>query len=156
MIKIQFPFDPSQRVLFQNGDLIDKWASQYPQLFDAMDVQITRNQTPYHFFEWLGAILLYEATGYLSLIEKYESTSHKRKTNIFRKTVPEQIYQHVMKNRSGVPDLFCYKEDYSDWFFCEVKGASDRLRPHQKEQFDVLERLSEKPISVLFFKDISS
>jgi len=42
-----------------------------------------------------------------------------------------------------------YKPDFSDWFFCEVKGGKDRLREEQKNRFEILSALSGKPIYLI-------
>ena len=154
MIEIKFPFKSSQRELFRSGQLIDEWAKRYPNLFDERDLEITKNQTHYHFFEWLGAVLLYEATGYLSLIEKYETKSHTRKLEIFEKTVSQAVFEDVLANRTGVPDLFVYAPDYSDWFFCEIKGLKDLLRPHQLDRLEELKAISGKDYGIMQFQEI--
>ena len=154
MYEIEFPFRASQRVRFRSGELIEEWAARYPQLFDARDLEITRKQPNYHFFEWLAAVLIYEATGFLSLIEKYETPSHVRKAQIFSTTVPHDVYDYVMKNRAGVPDLFVYSPDQSQWYFCEVKGAADKLREHQSERIAELSRISGGKVCLLKLKEI--
>ena len=55
-------------------------------------------------------------------------------------------------NKVQAPDLLVYAPDYSDWFFCEVKGGSDHLRQAQKDHFIVLSELSGKPIYLVKFK----
>jgi hypothetical protein len=128
---------------------MEEWVTRYPQLFDERDVEITRNQLQYHFFEWLAAVLLYEAMGYLSLVEKYETASHPRKLDIFRRAVSAELYDYVIANRSGVPDLFVYSPNLDNWFFCEIKGVGDSLRRHQIERHAALEELSGKPVMIL-------
>ena len=123
-------------------------------LFDERDVEICRNQPDYHFFEWLGAVVLFEATGYLSLIEKYETKSHPRKLDAFRASVSPDVFDHVLNNRTGVPDLFSYKPDYSDWFFCEIKGGRDTLRDHQAARFRELASISGRQVAVLYFNEL--
>lgn len=150
---IEFPYAQTQRDAFRSGRLMEEWAERYPHLFDERDVEITRNQLNYHFFEWLAAVLLYEATGYLSLVEKYETASHGRKIEVFRQLVPRSVYEHVLANRSGVPDLFVYAPDGSNWFFCEIKGTGDFLRPHQIQRHRELEELSGKPVALLTLKE---
>ena len=153
MIEIDFPYSPAQRESFRSGKLMEEWATRYPQLFDQRDLEITRNQPNYHFFEWLSAVLLFEAMGYLSLVEKYETPSHRRKIETFRRAVPNEVYEYVLSNRSGVPDLFVYAPDLSNWFFCEIKGSKDFLRPHQIERAKCLEQVSKKPVVVLNLKE---
>lgn len=150
MAEFRFLYSPEQRNRFQSGALMEEWAARYPELFDERDVSICRNQPDYHFFEWLGAVLLYEATGYLSLIEKYETKSHQEKFDAFKASVPLAVFDHVLKNRTGLPDLFLYKKDFTDWFFCEIKGFRDKLRDHQLDRFREIEAVSGKPVSILY------
>jgi hypothetical protein len=49
-----------------------------------------------------------------------------------------------------------YAQDLSDWFFCEVKGPSDRLRSEQIQRFQVLADLTAKPVRLLEFTDRAS
>ena len=156
MIDIEFPFHSLQRERFRSGELVKEWSLKYPQIFDDHDVRIANHQLHYHFFEWLGAVLIYESMGYLSLIEKYETKLHKRKFEIFKKIVPAEVFDYVLNNRTGVPDLFAYSPDKSDWFFCEVKGLTDRLQKTQIERIKKLEDLSEKQVRVLKFSEIQS
>ncbi len=45
---------------------------------------IAENQPDYHFWEWLAAIVLYHATGYRALVEKYAYANHPRKQEMSR------------------------------------------------------------------------
>ena len=152
-MRIEFLYTSIQREAFRSGALLEEWASRYPQLFDERDVEITRKQLNYHFFEWLAAVLLYESMGYLSLVEKYETASHARKLETFRKAVPGEVYDFVLRNRSGVPDLFVYAPDLSNWFFCEIKGSKDVLRPNQIDRHAEIEAISGKPVVILSLKE---
>lgn len=156
VVEIAFPFSSAQRDRFRLGTLLDEWAARYPNIFDERDVAIAKNQPPYHFFEWLAAVLFYEAAGYLSLIEKYETALHDRKIEVFRKTVPPAVCDDVLANRSGLPDLLVYAPNSENWFFCEIKGANDRLKPHQIERFETLAALSRRPVRILRFREITS
>ena len=49
-----------------------------------------------------------------------------------------------------------YARDLSDWFFCEVKGPRDRLRPEQKRKFEALAAASGKPVRLLHFSWVPS
>jgi len=151
-----FMFDNSQREKFKDGQLLYEWANQYPQLFDQQDLQIADHPTPAHFVEWLGAIHLYETTGYLSLVEKYEFKRHKRKQKILKEMVPVDVLSLISRKGVQCPDLFVYAPDKTDWYFCKVKGPGDRLRPVQKEYFEELSEASGKKICILKFKAIRS
>ena len=155
MIELDFFFHSRQRELFRSGVLIDIWASRYPQLFDDRDVVIARTQNTFHFVEWLAAVLLYESTGYLSLVEKFETNAHPRKDEIFKKAVPLSAYNFV-KNRKGTPDLFVYAPNFSDWFFCEIKGPGDELSLDQLECIQQLTELSGKQVRVLRFTEMGA
>lgn len=155
MHTFEFPFSPTQQHRFRSGELMNEWATRYPMLFDEHDMAICKNQPDYHFFEWLASVVLYEATGYLSAVEKYETMKHTRKFIAFKQTVPREVFDYVLSNRSGVPDLFVYAADFSDWFFCEIKGGKDFLRPHQIIRFGELEHLSGKPVAILKFDEMT-
>jgi hypothetical protein len=130
-----FTFHPDQRKRFRDGSLIAHWTARYPELFDQDDVRLlqTEHQRKYHFFEWLSAVLLFEATGYLSLVESYTSATHPMKLSRFREVVGEDVFHWARANESGQPDLFVYRPRSDDWFFCEVKGGHDRIRDNQKK-----------------------
>ena len=140
MNEFVFPFDPSERARFiaKDSTLLVNWARRYNRLFDKDDVRIAKNQAPedkggYHYYEWRAAILLYEATGMLSLIESYQGREHERKQQVLRRLLTEEqrtLILNVNKAyKAQAPDLLVYREDYSTFFFCEVKGPGDRLRP---------------------------
>lgn len=153
-----FEIDVNQATRWQSGELPKGWAERFPQLFDADDLRLAGTQGPkgYPFSEWLGAIILFHLTGYLSLVSKYEFPRHKRKQAIIGKLLPNQVLA-LMKDHPDLggtqcPDLLAYSQDLSDWFFCEVKGPGDRLRERQRLYFDRLAQVSGRPISLLRFK----
>jgi hypothetical protein len=53
------------------------------------------------------------------------------------------------------PDLFVYSQGYSDWFFCEVKGPRDKISETQKKFYEALEKLAERPINIIRFRQSS-
>jgi hypothetical protein len=128
-----FSFHASQRVRFREGHLAKDWSQRYPQLFDKDDMRVlnTEHQRRYHFFEWLSAVLLFEATGYVSLVEKYTSKSHPQKITTLQQIVSQRLYEWLCEHESGQPDLFVFHPVTRDWFFCEVKGGPDRIRDNQ-------------------------
>jgi len=158
-----FHYQDSDWDRFKRGDGVRLWAAKYPNLFDEKDVSRAINQggfskrgRPYnqHFFEWLAAVTLFERFGYLSLYEKYAyRKSHARKWAIVSQLVPSDVLAFLEKTTHGTeaPDLFVYTPDHADWFFCEVKGPSDRLRLQQQEVFDGLAQLTGKPIEIIHF-----
>ena len=155
----EFPTSQIQRGLFKDGILARQWAETYPSIFDAQDLKIALNQPDYHFYEWLAAVMFWHSIGYLSLVEKYEFKRHKRQQEILRKLIPSDLFVLVTDHRqefgnTQVPDLLVYAPDMSDWFFCEVKGGTDRLRPEQENEFRIFSELSKKPIYMIEIKPI--
>jgi hypothetical protein len=148
----------SQREVWKTGRLSAEWAERYPDLFDELDLQLVKSQghLGHHFIEWLGAILIYHTTGYLSLVQKYEFAKHRRKQLIAAKMLPPNVLailpDRIEHGRAQAPDLLAYSPDFSDWFFCEVKGPGDRLRPEQQRKFEALASASEKPVRLLHFR----
>jgi len=148
--------------LFRSGILVEQWAAQYPLLFDQYDLRIARNQASmgYHYFEWLAAILLYHTTGWLSLNQKYQYKSHARKRRILSKlTTPEVFHFISSKGWETViqcPDLLVYSPDYSDWYFCEVKGPNDRMRSEQERFFEELHEFTGRDIRSVEFEEFRS
>jgi hypothetical protein len=158
----QFPiidilqFDQNQRMQFQSGELPRKWYKEYPSIFDEDDLRLAFSRPTYHFFEWLGAICLYQRSGYLSLIEQYQFKNHKHKQAILSRLnfpgLKKAMEYQLRINKTQAPDLLVYKPDYSDWFFCEVKGRDDPLSQQQRNHFTVLSEISGKPIYLIIFK----
>ncbi len=145
----------SQQVLWRDGRLMPEWAQRFPELFDEQDVRTAENQPQYHFVEWLAAIVLHHATGFLALVEKYPYANHPRKQEIVAKLLPADvlpILRGTEYGRAQAPDLLMYAPDLSDWFFCEVKGPRDRLRPVQVNKFEGLAMVSGKPVRPLHLK----
>lgn len=129
-----FTYHPDQRKRFRDGSLADEWRLRYTMLFDTKDRELlkTEHQAQYHFFEWLAAVLLYEATGYLSLVEGYTAKTHEEKREKLRKAVSVDIFNWLAENESGQPDLFVYRPGSDQWFFCEVKGGPDKESDNQR------------------------
>jgi len=147
-----FTFHPSQREAFRAGTLVEYWLDRYPMIFDGDDRRLVQNQPHYHFFEWLGAVLLYEATGYRSLVEGYAAKAHALKRNIFAEHVGMELLGWATEHQSGQPDLFAYR-DPSDWFFCEVKGGPDRLRENQRKWMVEFETMTGKRVRTIQFNE---
>ena len=142
-----------QRNRFRSGELTRIWARQYPKMFDKDDIRITKKQPNYHFFEWLAAVIIYNSTGYLSLIEKYEFQKHKRKQKILRKLMTNEQIAQLYLPGTQCPDLLVYSPDYKGWFFCEVKGSRDKLRREQMKYFKKLYKATGKRTYVIEFKE---
>jgi VRR-NUC domain len=132
--------------------------TEIPELFDEDDRRLAETQGPLglHFYEWLAAIVLHHATGYLSLVSKYEFAKHRRKQEIVEKLLPADILpmlrDRIEHGRAQPPDLLMFAPDLSDWFFCEVKGPGDRLKPEQLKKFEALATKTAKPVRLLRLK----
>lgn len=153
MIDLRFSYSEEQRERFRNRALSHDWFEQYPDVFDQDDLRLATGPQcrKNHFFEWLAAVRLFELTGYQSLVEKYDCRNHPRKHAAFRRIVGPTVFADVMRNPAGIPDLLVYAPDRSDWFFAEVKGASDRLKPHQRSRIQELFELTGRRVLVLNF-----
>jgi hypothetical protein len=152
---------PGHHELFRSNELVTRWARTYPMLFDEDDLRIAQTQAEggYHFYEWLAAVLIYHTHGLYSLVEQYQLGRHSSKQEKLAKLttaeVVEFIRSHPEFGKVQCPDLIVYQPDYSDWFFCEVKGPTDRVRDVQVEFFRALSNLSGKPVRLLKFRDLA-
>ncbi|MGA3116960.1 MAG: VRR-NUC domain-containing protein [Syntrophobacteraceae bacterium] len=130
-----------EKARFHAGSLRIEWAAQYPQVFDEQEERIAANQAGGHFFEWFAAVHLYETTGWLSLVESYQFKIQKWKRNVLQKLGASELLEFFDSQgkagfgRRQAPDLLVYAPDLSEFYFCEVKGPKDRLRPVQIEYF---------------------
>lgn len=154
MKNYHFVYHPDRRNQFMSGELVKQWKEQYPFLFDDDDVRLTKTQPESHFFEWLTAVLIYEATGYYSMIENYIADKHRSKKQKFRTLVGETIFEFADTHQAGLPDLFCYSSTSEEWFFCEVKGNNDRIRGNQSERFEELLKLTDKNVRIATLKPL--
>lgn len=151
---------PGQKERFKSEELWREWAEMYPDIFDADDVRIAKSQAylGHHFYEWLAAILLYHSTGYLSLVEQYEFKNHKRKQEIVQRLFSPELIELIAHHErfGGVqcPDLLIYTRDFSNWFFCEVKGPTDKLTNVQEQYFQALAELGGKSVRLIKFRTI--
>ena len=68
---------------------------------------------------------------------------------LFRSDLQKALEYQRWKKKTQAPDLLVYKPDFSDWFFCEVKGGKDRLREEQESRFEILSALSKKPVYMI-------
>lgn len=144
----------SQRALWRDGGLMREWKQRFPELFDEEDVRVAETQPSLHFVEWLAAIVLHHATGFRALFEKYAYANHPRKQEIVAKLLPADLVPMLREQygHAQAPDLLMYAPDLSDWFFCEVKGPGDSLRPVQVKKFEDLARVSGKPVRLLHLR----
>jgi hypothetical protein len=154
------PYTARLRVSFREGRLAEEWVAIYPQLFDALDLRQARNQAAsgHLFHEWFAAIALHVATGYRALVAKYQFRKHARKWDTAQKLIGPSawgaILERAAESRCHGPDLLMYAEDHSHWFFCEVKGPTDRIRPRQREHFESIAGITQRPIYVLSLREV--
>ena len=116
--------------------LATAWRAQYPMIFDEDDLRQTRKQGPKHFVEWFTAIHIFHRDGVCSLVEKYGYANHERKNRIVEELLPEKVAGVVRtwRTKTGAqpPDLLVYSPtEPSRFWFVEVKGPRDRMRPKQ-------------------------
>lgn len=151
---------PDHYQKFRTVDIFSQWAKMYPMLFDRDDLRIANNQAKmgYHFYEWLAAVLIYHSFGFYSLVEQYQFKNHHNKMEKLARLTNSELIEFMRSHPDfgnvQCPDLLVYEPDYSDWFFCEVKGPKDRLRESQVEFFEALKSLSSKPIKVVEFQNM--
>jgi hypothetical protein len=156
---LSFIYRESDRENFSCGELRLLWKRKYPFIFSDQDFQIAINQPRYHFFEWLGAVMIFETTGFLSFIEQYRFKNHKDEFKTVKSFVPKDLFELLIKPeivdvQVQPPDLFCYLPESSCYFFCEVKGKNDRLSDNQKKYFSKIEELSGRHIYLLSLSPI--
>jgi len=136
-----FPVSNDLYASWVAGQLPKKWQKKYPELFDKEDLRLALAQPTYHFVEWIAAIHLF-ASGYLSLVEQYIYKPHKRKFDIIKKYIGESGLEFLRRKNKEMgaqpPDLFVYKGD--EFFFVEVKSASDKIRSKQTDFFQEIEK----------------
>lgn len=131
----------AERERFRAGELRAEWATSYPGIFDKHELRTVINQTGGHFVEWFAAVHLFETTGWLSLIESYQFKVQTWKRSVVKQLGAESLLTffdtqyHKGFGRKHAPDLLVYAPDFSDFYFCEVKGPRDKLRPVQIEYF---------------------
>lgn len=152
-----FAVNPKQRERFVSGKLWQEWHDKYSEIFDDDDLRLAERQPGYHFYEWLAAILIHHSIGYLSLVEKYQYTAekHKRKEWVLKQlnspTLSKALEYQGDYGYVQCPDLLVYERDFSDWYFCEVKGGRDKLTVKQERHFQALADLTKKPVRLVEF-----
>ena len=161
------PFKESQRDLWKARTLGRQWMERYenelPLYFNAERRRMVEEDRTvlegFGFFETLGALVLYHATGYLPL----SSTPNFKFTVDEENAVVEGLMDpdllRLIRDQESfgltqAPDNLMYAPGLSDWFFCDAKGPTDRLDPrtNAKEKFEAIARASGKPVRLLHFK----
>ena len=143
-----------RQALWKALDLQRMWAAQYPRLFDEEDLRLATGRQGvrgFHFVDWLGAIIVSTITGYDALVSKYQYPRHARKRQVVAALGLTNVLRLRQPRFGGTqgPDLLMYRPDYSDFFFCEVKGPGDALRGRQNPYFRHLENETGRRIRLL-------
>ena len=138
-------------------ELQREWADRYPQLFDEQDLRLALGKQArfgFHFVEWLGAIAVSTISGYRALVAKYQYANHPAKRRVVSDLGLAQLLRqkHPTFGNTQGPDLLMYRPDGGDYFFCEVKGPGDVLKPRQTAYFQHLEVETGRPIRMLRLK----
>ncbi len=133
---------------------------QFPRLFDADDLRLTRTQPRNHFSEWFAAIHLFAGTGVRSLVQKYVfDDAHPRKAEALRAILDldECKRLRALCDRNGCqpPDLLLFDARMKLAGFAEVKGPGDRLKPAQKRLLPALERGFGVPVQVIHVRIVA-
>ncbi len=73
--QLTFCYRRALREKFVGGELGIQWAKDYPQLFDEDDRRLYDSQCElgYHFFEWLGALPVILAQGFIHVFASVEA-----------------------------------------------------------------------------------
>lgn len=149
--RFSFEFTAKEKQGFTDKILSNKWREAYPDIFDDDDLRIALSQPTYHFYEWFTAVTIFQQTGMLSLVEQYEFRNHKRKWKVMRAINDAKLFAAIDgREKFGAqgPDLLVYAPDFSNWFFCEVKGPGDSLKPKQCLRFTNICEITSKPIAL--------
>lgn len=120
------------------------WLQQYPDLFDADDLRLTKTQPKNHFYEWFAAIHLFERDGAHSLVEQYVYKTHPTKMaklvsllSLDQRTILDGIRKtHAVQ----LPDLFVFVPNSTRYWFAEVKGPRDRVSEKQAASHNAITR----------------
>jgi hypothetical protein len=149
---------------WKTADLRSRWAATHPDLFEPQD--ILAKQPSKFFAEWYAAILIKQRLGWLSLIGKYGYHGHKthvRKQQILRRCLTVEQHRYVVGDpvklfghKTGWPDLFVYRPDYSAHLFCEVKGPEDGFSTKQLAVASALENETRTEVVQFRFRYRSS
>lgn len=116
-------------------NLPERWCAAYTEIFDEDDLRLTVNQRVHHFAEWVAAIYFFHATGARTLLAKYANAAHPRKVaaidRMFSPEVADFLRSMVKDLKVQSPDLLAYMLGGGRFWFAEVKGPGDTLKPRQ-------------------------
>jgi hypothetical protein len=135
--------------------LAEEWLELYPQLFDADDLRCTRRQPALHFWEWYGAIHIFEREGAHSLVEKYVYKNHPikaaRLAEVLSQGQIDTLNAICRETHAEPPDLFVYLPGTHRFWFVEVKVPPDRVRINQAANHKAITGELGVPVKILTF-----
>jgi hypothetical protein len=128
------------------SQLARQWFEEYPGLFDEDDLRLngTQGHEKYHFYEWYVAVHLFQRDGAVSMVEKYDSPTHRRKFARYQELLaglsePQRgVLSAIRADHVQLPDLLVLARDGESFSFAEVKGQGDRLLPRQIASHEVI------------------
>ncbi len=145
----------SEHQRWRTGTLAEEWLQANPLVFDADDLRlaVVRRKQGRHYFEWAAARHLHKITGFNALVCKYEFAAHRAKRAIVKQLLPPAV-DSILRDRklygnAQAPDLLMYAPDFTAFFFCEVKGPTDRLRPEQLRKFSAIAQATRQPVHLI-------
>ncbi|MEZ5060980.1 MAG: hypothetical protein R2700_05610 [Solirubrobacterales bacterium] len=164
------PYTESQRDQWRDRTLGRQWMQRYeaelPLYFNAECRRFVEKngqvKRAFGFFETLGAIVLYHATGYLPLDSTSSFVFPVKEENAVVEGLMAPNLLRLIRNHSTelgntqAPDTLMYKPNLKDWFFCDSKGPTDSLdkNPNQRKKFEQIAEMSGKPVRLLHFKSM--
>jgi hypothetical protein len=146
IIPAKITISKADRVAWVAGRLHESMAARYPEVIDADDLRLARNQYRYgsHYTEWAAGVWLWRRLGLRSLLEKYEFAGHPRKAAVLA-----SLGVAIVRNpHCQHPDLLVYDQS-GNWEFVEVKTTLDALSDRQKAGFPEIEKQHGKKIKIL-------
>ncbi|MBA3853141.1 MAG: hypothetical protein C0503_01930 [Gemmatimonas sp.] len=136
------------------------WARQYPLLFDAQDLRLTRTQPKNHFAEWFTAVHVFQVEGVRSLVQKYlYHDAHPEKAAVLRRILKtpdlERLRALCDRHKCQPPDLLLFNMKHQLAGFIEVKGPKDRLKPSQRSLLPDLEQAFGVPVRLVHVRVVA-
>ncbi len=140
---------------WRTDTVAEEWLQAHPSVFDQDDLRlaVVRRAQGRHYFEWAAARHLHQVTGFNALVCKYEFAVHRDKRAIVKRPLPPTV-DRILRDRkqygrAQAPDLLMYAPDFTAFFFCEVKGPTDRMRPEQLRKFGAIAQATRQPVHLI-------
>lgn len=135
------------------------WVKVHKHLFDKDDLRLTKNQTAYHFVEWVAAIHFEKSRRVRAVLAKWKEKAeggrggfkkYPAKAKLVRKMIGESRYDRLVRRLWGAgPDLFLYNPRIGRYWFAEVKKVGDRINANQLHDIRIIERLLRVPVQLV-------